>query len=114
MKKGKIFQMVVVAVCLVWSGACASENLKTIDSFKNMPFNPPGMINPFQRALSKPKIIKSKTYYMNTVAIIWVDITGDGKCNIAYLLEKSGDHIVVTRMPCEQADGCDMIMEPKV
>jgi hypothetical protein len=97
MKKGKIFRLMVVLFCLSWASYAPGYSIK-----------------PFRKTPPKPKIVKSQAFYHDTVFIIWVDMTGDGKCNFAYLLEKKDNYIVVNPMPCQKADECAMIMEPKV
>ena len=62
----------------------------------------------------RPKIIAMKLYHNDTIAILWVDVNGDDKCDVAFLYEKEDDYFIEHRMACQMADSKDMILEPKI
>lgn len=98
MKNNNIFYRILLIAILIFYGCISSVTAQTIMEPQHI----------------KPKIIKAKTYYHDTVAIIWYDLNGDTICDAAEIYEKKDGYFIVRMMQCKQADKSDMTMEPRI
>lgn len=62
-----------------------------------------------------PKVVKVKLYQHDTIMLVWVDMNGDNKADVAYLYEKNDGYFIEKKIPPDKADELDeFIFEPKV
>ena len=109
--KISLTKCLTVCVIMIFAAISCGSNSKMM--VKKLP-NIPKLQTPMRMIQSKPKPIKCKLYYGETIMIVWYDLNGDDKCDGAVLYEKSGDSFIINILQCKQADESDMLLEPRI
>ena len=98
----------MLVILFVFICSCASYG-------KDVPFNvqaPQIMMPPMVQM--QPRAVKFKIYQHNTIAIIWYDMNGDEKADMAEIYEKKDGYYIVEKKPAKMGDEIDMILEPHI
>jgi len=98
----------MLVILFVFICSCASYG-------KDDPFNvqAPNMMMP-PMVQTQPKVVKFKIYHHNTIAIIWYDMDGDEKADMAEMYTKKDGYYILEIKPAQMGDEADRILEPHI